>query len=124
VQVGTGGNAVFAGFVIGGTTAKTVLIRASGPALAAFNVPGRLPDPQLTLTNIGVTPNIVMAVDTGWGGDPLTAEVASLVGAFPWAGASADSAVLITLPPGNYTAGVAGAGGDTGVSLVEVYEVP
>jgi arabinogalactan endo-1,4-beta-galactosidase len=126
VQVGTGANVVFAGFVIGGTTAKTVLIRASGPtlALAPFNLTGTLPDPQLTLTNVGVTPNLVMAINSGWGGDSLTASVAASVGAFPWASSSADCAVLVTLPPGNYTAGVAGAAGDSGLSLVEVYEVP
>jgi hypothetical protein len=37
---------------------------------------------------------------------------------------SADSALLVTLPPGAYTAQVSGASGDTGVALVEVYEVP
>jgi len=39
-------------------------------------------------------------------------------------GTSADSAILVTLPPGAYTAEVSGASGDTGVALVEVYEVP
>ena len=53
VDVGTGGNALFAGFVIGGSTSITVLIRASGPAIGAapFDVPGTLADPQLTLQN-------------------------------------------------------------------------
>ncbi len=126
VQVGTGANVVFAGFVIGGTTAKTVLIRASGPALglAPFSVPGVLPDPQLTLTNVTTTPYVVIATNTGWGGDPEITSTAANVGAFPWSPSSNDSALLITLPPGNYTAGVAGASGDTGVALVEVYEVP
>jgi hypothetical protein len=35
--------------VIGGTPSKTVLIRASGPALTAFGVPATLPDPQLQI---------------------------------------------------------------------------
>jgi len=46
------------------------------------------------------------------------------VGAFPLPANSADSAILVTLPPGNYSAQVAGANGATGVALVEVYEVP
>jgi hypothetical protein len=47
------------------------------------------------------------------------------VGAFPWGNpGSRDSAILTTLPPGAYTAQVSGAGGDTGVALVAVYEVP
>ena len=126
VQVGTGANVVFAGFVIGGTTAKTVLIRASGPALALspFSLTGTLPDPALTLTNVGVTPNVVLATNTVWGGDAEIAAVAAKVGAFAWGSSSLDSALLVTLPPGNYTAGVAGAADDTGIALVEVYEVP
>jgi hypothetical protein len=38
--------------------------------------------------------------------------------------ASGDSAVIATLAPGNYTATVVGAGGATGVALIEVYELP
>ncbi len=121
VQVGTGGNILIAGFVIGGTTSKTVLVRASGPALAGFGVAGTLADPQLQLKNPAGT---VLASNTGWGGDAQVASAASSVGAFSWTASSADSAVLVTLPPGPYTAQVSGASGDTGVALVEVYEVP
>jgi hypothetical protein len=121
VQVGTGGNVLIAGFVIGGTTARTVLIRASGPALVPFQVPGTLPDPQLGLYS-GTT---LLESNTGWAGDPQIASTAAAVGAFTWQSpTSADSAILVTLPPGPYTAEVAGASGDTGVALVEVYEVP
>jgi hypothetical protein len=121
VMVGTGGNILIAGFVIGGSCATTVLIRASGPALSAFGVAGALPDPELTLSSGPTT----LATDDGWGGDPQIAATAASVGAFSWgAAATPDSALLVTLPPGSYTAQVAGASGDTGVSLVEVYEVP
>jgi len=123
VQVGTGGGILIAGFVIGGTTSRTVLIRASGPVLAAapFNVAGTLPDPQLELYS-GAT---LLESDNGWGGNQEIVSTAASVGAFAWSSpASADSALLITLPPGPYTAQVAGASGDTGVALIEVYEVP
>jgi hypothetical protein len=124
VQVGTGSNVVFAGFVVGGVTSKTVLIRASGPALSLspFDLPGTLPDPALTLHNL--SSGSVAATNTVWGGDPQIMSTAASVGAFPWGSGSKDSAILITLPPGNYSAEVAGASGDTGVALVEVYEVP
>jgi hypothetical protein len=46
------------------------------------------------------------------------------VGAFALATQSRDAALVATLPPGSYTAQVSGAGGTTGVALVEVYEVP
>ena len=120
-QVGTGGNILIAGFVIGGTTSKTMLVRASGPALSAFNVTGTLPDPQLQLFSGSTT----IAANDGWGGNAQIAAEAAAVGAFAWSSpTSADSAILITLPPGAYTAQVSGASGDTGVSLMEVYEVP
>jgi sugar lactone lactonase YvrE len=125
VQVGTGGNTLIAGFVIGGSTSKTVLIRASGPALGPFGITGALPDPQLSLFqgNSGGTSTLLQS-NTGWGGDAQIAAIAASVGAFSWgASATPDSALLVTLPPGAYTAQVSGASGDTGVALVEVYEV-
>jgi Ig-like domain-containing protein len=124
VDVGTGANVLEAGFVIAGDSALTVLIRASGPAIAAapFNVPGTLPDPQLTLQNPAT--GAVYAQNTSWGGDPEISSTAASVGAFTWSVPSShDSALLITLPPGNYTAAAAGSSGDTGVAIVEVYEV-
>jgi len=120
-QVGTGGNILIAGFVIGGSTSETLLIRASGPALIQFGVSGTLPDPQLQLFS-GST---VINSNSGWGGNPQISAAAALVGAFSWGSSpTKDSAILVTLPPGAYTAQVSGASGDTGVALVEVYEVP
>jgi hypothetical protein len=122
-QVGTGGNILIAGFVVGGTTAETLLIRASGPALAAFGLAGTLPDPELQV--YGGNGSTLIATNIGWGGDAEIAAAAAAVGAFPWSSAtSADSALLLTLAPGSYTAEVVGASGDTGLGLVEVYEVP
>jgi hypothetical protein len=125
VMVGTGGNVLIAGFAIGGNTSRTVLIRASGPALSVFGLTGLLGDPQLELTQTnGAGVTTVLDANTGWGGDPQIATAASSVGAFPWgSAATADSALLVTLPPGTYSAEVAGAKGDTGIALVEVYEV-
>jgi hypothetical protein len=125
-QVGTGANLLVAGFVVGGTTAKTVLIRASGPSIGAapFNVAGVLADPQIQLFGQG-NPAPLLASNAGWSGNPQIAAEAVAVGAFPWTNpASKDSALLITLPPGAYTAQVSGASGDSGVALVEVYDVP
>jgi hypothetical protein len=124
VDVGTGANVLFAGFVIAGNSALTVLIRASGPAIAAapFNVPGTLSDPQLTLQNPST--GAVYASNSSWGGDGEISTAASSVGAFAWSvPTSHDSALLITLPPGNYTAEASGSSGDSGVAIVEVYEV-
>jgi len=125
IGVGTGGNILIAGFVIGGSTAKTVLVRASGPALGAFGVSGLLPDPELQIyrSNADGTSTLLLT-NNGWGGDAGVSGIASTVGAFSWGtAATPDSALLATLPPGAYTAQVLGAGGDTGIALVEIYDV-
>jgi hypothetical protein len=81
-----------------------------------------LPDPTLTLYRSDST---AIVINNGWAGDPQIVSTAASVFAFPWTSAtSKDSALVITLPPGLYSAGIAGASGDTGVALVEVYEVP
>ncbi len=122
VAVGTGADILIAGFIVGGSTATTVLIRASGPALGQFGVAGLLPDPQLELFD--ATPNRI-ASNNGWGANAQIAAVAGSVGAFSWGAApTPDSALFVTLAPGAYTAQVSGAAGDTGVALIEVYEVP
>ncbi len=119
-QSATNAQALIVGFVIEGTTSMTVLVRAAGPALAAFGVTGALADPQLELDGSDGT----LATNAGWGGDPQIAAAATAVGAFNWPNPnSPDSAILMTLAPGAYTALVSGAGGDTGIALVEVYEV-
>jgi len=121
VQVGTGGNILIAGFVVGGSTSRTVLIRASGPALNPFGVAGTLPDPLLQLFS-GST---LLGANKAWAGNAEIASTAASVGAFAWSDpSSSDSALLATLPPGAYTAQVSGASGDTGVALIEVYDVP
>jgi DNA-binding beta-propeller fold protein YncE len=121
-QVGTGGNILIPGIVIGGSGTETLLIRADGPSLTALGVSGALAQPSLTVLS-GQT---VVATNTGWGTNPNAAQIASVavqVGAFPIAAGSADSAVIVNLGPGAYTAEVSGVNGTSGVALVEVYEV-
>lgn len=121
--VGTGGNILIAGFVVS-TGAKTVLIRAAGPALGALGVSGVIDDPQLAIFDANER---LIASNDNWsaGSTPFTVigSAASSVGAFPFPLLSKDSALLLNLEPGNYTAQVSGVGNTTGVALVEVYEV-
>jgi hypothetical protein len=59
------------------------------------------------------------------GNDPVLLTAAETqTGAFLFGNGSADSAILMVLPPGNYTAEVSGVGATTGIALIEVYEVP
>jgi probable HAF family extracellular repeat protein len=120
-QVGVGDNVLIAGFVIGGATAKTVLVRATGPALAVFGVGGTLADPQLSLY-AGIT---LVASNDNWGGSSQLTAIGNSVQAFELKDPnSKDAVLLVTLPPGLYSAQVRGAGDTSGVALVEVYEVP
>jgi hypothetical protein len=91
-----------------------------------LGVTGTLADPQLLLyrSNSDGSSTLLYA-NSGWAGNAQIALSAASVGAFPWGSLpTKDSAILVTLPPGGYTAQVSGASGDTGVALVEVYEVP
>jgi len=131
--VGTGANILIGGFVIGGNTPQTVIIRGDGPALAGFGLSGALTNATLTLSNGAGT----VAINSGWnnaptagnaatGGiviQPLTAALSAKVGAFALTSGSNDSAIVVTLPTGAYTAQVTGANGATGVALVEIYEL-
>jgi hypothetical protein len=116
------GTGLTAGFVIDGTAAKRVLIRAVGPTIGAapFNVPGAVADPQLTLFS-GQTS---IAANDNWGGTAELTAAFGQVGAFALPAASRDAALLATLQPGSYTVQVGGVGGTSGVAIVEVYEVP
>jgi len=122
-QLVSASGTIAAGFVVGGSTAETVLIRATGPALAAapFNLTGTMPDPTLTI----YTGSTVTAYNDGWGGDPQITAADSEVYAFPLTNPSSnDSALLVTLPPGAYTVQVKSASGKGGIILAEIYEVP
>jgi hypothetical protein len=122
-NVGVGSAVLVAGFVIGGTTSETVLIRGIGPALAVapFNLTGTLARPVLTVQD---STGKLLATNSGWGGSAALSTVFSQVYAFSLAAASNDAAVLLTLAPGAYTGTVSGLNNTTGNGLVEVYEVP
>jgi hypothetical protein len=109
------------GFVIQGTAPRTILIRGDGPVLSAFGVANPLPDPVLTVYNSSGT---VIATNTGWSTNttPALISTAALeVGAFALPSSSADSALLLTIQPGAYTAQISSAKGNSGNALFEAY---
>ena len=120
-SVGTGSNVLIAGFVISGNTPEKVLIRGIGPTLGQFGVSGSLATPLLVLYD---SDNNTLLSNSGWGGDANLTQAFAQVGAFPLASGAADAAIVVTLPPGAYTAEVSGVNGSTGVGLAEIYEVP
>jgi len=123
-QTGTGATSHIAGFVVTGPKPKQLLIRGVGPTLAGFGVAGSLADPTLAIFNGASQP---VATNDDWGSTanlPDLRAATTAVGAFVLTDASKDSALLVTLDPGVYSAQVNGVGGTTGVSLLEIYEVP
>ena len=117
-RVGMGDDILIAGFNVAGTGTKQLLIRAVGPKLAAFGVPGTLVDPKLELYS-GTTK---LTENDNW--VATLAPIFDAVGAFQLDVGSRDAALLATLAPGSYTVQVSGVANGTGEALVEVYEVP
>jgi sugar lactone lactonase YvrE len=125
--VGKGDNILICGVYIAGSTSRTVLIQALGPALEAdpYGVTGILNHPNLTLHQTQNGQDVILASNAGWGSNPVLAAAAAAVGALPALTAgSPDSELLITLPPGGYTVEVSGADVGTGVALCAIYELP
>ena len=124
--VGTGNNVLIAGLVVSGSSPKSILIRAVGPALVPMGLSTSevLADPVLTLKDSTGTD---IATNDNWGDAPTAAilsQVFHSVGAFDLTAGSTDSVLLVTLPPGVYTALATGKNGGTGIALLETYEVP
>ncbi|HEY3755508.1 MAG TPA: immunoglobulin domain-containing protein [Opitutaceae bacterium] len=115
---------LYAGFVIGGTSSATVLIRGVGPALANFGISQPLTACSLTVHTVINGVDTILASNSGWNSDPTLSQAFNDVYAFGLAPASLDSAVLLTLPPGAYTAILNSANGQSGVGLVEIYTLP
>lgn len=116
-RIGSGPtNGATAGFVIGGTTERTVLIRAVGPGLSAFGIGSAVGNPRLQIFDAN---SLAIASNDDWSGTEVSA-AATRVGAFTLTAGSRDGALLATLAPGAYTAV---ATDDTGgIVLVEVYD--
>jgi hypothetical protein len=116
----SGSNMLVSGLIIGGTANKTVLLRAVGPGLTEFGVPGVLARPHLQLLN---SAGVVLSDSTAWGGAAGIQTLFALTGAFPLLATSADAAVSLSLAPGQYTIEVTNAGNDAGgIALAEIYD--
>jgi hypothetical protein len=115
--------ALIGGYIVRGDTPKRVVIRALGPSLTAngLPVPGALQDPFLEVHD---GTGALIASNNNWRDDPNSQGVidAGIAPTEP-----NESALLLTLPANStglgYTAVVQGAGGTTGVGLVEVYDI-
>jgi hypothetical protein len=118
-DVGTGDNVLIDGLILRGGNSKRVLFRALGPSVKVNGnpVPGALQDPTLELHDgNGAT----MATNDNWSDAPNAAEIQATGLAPP---DNHESAILMTLPPANYTTVVRGVGNTTGIALAEAYKL-
>jgi hypothetical protein len=105
------------GFITGGGNGSIqVVVRGLGPTLKQFGVAGTLADPKLTL--VDGNGNVVRS-NLNWKDTQQAAIQAS--GLAP--PNDLESAIIVTLTAGNYTAILEGTGGGTGIGLVEIYKL-
>jgi uncharacterized delta-60 repeat protein len=114
-------NVMIAGLIVspGNGTSTKILVRALGPTLGDFGVPGFLANPTLDLVNSSGT---VIRSNNDWKDDPLQLALVETAGLAP--GHLEEAALVEMVPPGQYTAVVRGSGRTTGVGLVEAYNIP
>jgi hypothetical protein len=93
----------------------TIIVRALGPSLGRFGVSGVLSDPTLTIYD---STGAVIATNDNWRDDVNAIDVQKNALSPP---NERESALVLHLPPGTYTAVVRGANGGIGVGLAEVY---
>ena len=117
--VEAGDDVMIGGLIVGGngTEDARILLRAIGPSLANAGIADALADPILELRD--ANGELVRENDNWQETQQAEIEATTIPPSDP-----AESAIIATLPSGNYTAVVRGKNETTGVGLVEVYSVP
>lgn len=128
--VGKGQDRMVAGIVIGGMKERKICIRARGPSMVDGGIKNALADPLLTIYS---NQKVVARNDNWRERNPLgeqegyrcgTPEEIVLSGLAPeGTGSDRESVILITLPPGAYTAALDGVDGGTGIGIIGVFEI-
>ncbi len=123
--VQTGEHVMIGGFIVQGSGAKRVIIRAIGPELTQFGIPDALANPRLELHNGS---GALIATNDDWqttiiGGIITGNQVSDIQNSGHAPTAASESAIIADLQPGNYTAVVSGVNNTVGVALVEVYDL-
>jgi hypothetical protein len=118
-------NVLIGGFIVTGNAPKKVIVRAIGPSLKINGapVPGRLTDPFLELHD--QTSGLTIATNDNWKINDQTgqSQQAEIEATTVPPTEDMESAIVRTLTPGPYTAVVRGVNGDTGIAVVEVYDL-
>src|SRR5204862_7843166 len=95
-----------------------LVVRGIGPSLSAVGIAGALANPTLELRDSN---GVLLMANDNWADDPSQATELTADGLAPTN--YLESAMAVTLSPGDYTALLAGLNNGTGVGLVEVYDL-
>jgi hypothetical protein len=117
--VQTGDNVMIGGFILGGSNQNTgIVVRGIGPSLAQFGLSNVLADPTLELRDSN---GVLLIANDNWQDDPVSAAQLTGHGFAPQD--PNESGIFASLPPGAFTAILAGTSGGIGIGLVEIYNV-
>ncbi len=117
--VSTGDNIVIAGFLLNDdATMDRIVVRGLGPSLSAFGIGNVLADPNLELRDSN---GVLLISNNDWQDNPAAAGEISAAGLAP--SNTLETAMVATLPPGLYTALLAGRNSGTGIGVVEIYDL-
>jgi hypothetical protein len=116
LQVGTGQQVGIAGFIVSGNASKNVIVRALGPTLTQFGVPGVLQNPVLDLYDSN---HHLVGSNDNWQSSQQAAIQSS--GYAP--GDDREPAMIRGLVPGTYTVVLRGVNASVGTALLEVHDL-
>jgi hypothetical protein len=107
------------GFILGGDPNNTrIAVRGLGPSLSQFGLSPVLADPTLELRDVN---GATLATNDDWTDDPASAALLTANGLAPTE--LKESGIFISLPPGQFTAILAGQNGGIGIGLIEIYNL-
>jgi len=115
-RVGVGDEVLIGGFIVGGHTTKRIVVRAIGPSLGGSGL-SVLADPIVELH--GSDGQLIALNDDGANGS----EQGEITATGLQPANARESALIATIPSGNYTAIVQGVNGGAGIGLVEIYDL-
>src|SRR5205823_4869627 len=115
----TQNNVMIGGFILGGNNQDTgIVVRGIGPSLSRFGLSPVLADPTLELHDGN---GALLISNDDWQDDPVQA--AQLIAHNLAPPDPKESGIFAVLPPGAFTAILAGKNGGIGIGLVEIYNV-
>ncbi len=118
-HTGPGDAVMIVGFIVRGDTPLRLLVRALGPALERFNVALPIANPRLELHRAGSV--VPLTSNDDWANTAEMADAVRRVRASALPVGSPDAALLVTLPPGTYTAQIPVTGNSAGHAMIELF---